>query len=334
MCDCTRLQMAAKQMGQTLTHLNCEIPYTISNEFRNITNYSESGILIAQDDGNVLFREKDILVVLYKNNTLKNYYVPIIKQTASNFASTLRYIISDKQNFKKGDILFEYDCFNGGVPTFGYNTFTAYMPFFGYNHEDSIVISESLSNKMKHKYIEKLIIPISEYTIFQPIYSDVENSLLYFPNIGQRIKEDIFCTTIQPKSGKNSYNNKDLKYRMLMLLKSMNISDLISMKRGDLSLFSVDNIKSKIHNGIVTGYKLHKIQNKKLVSADVESVLNIMYHEYFNDYAIKTFKEFNNRFTPDYSKVLAKKFLVYSDKDTEVMTNRKDIRNSIYILEV
>ena len=39
-CDSTRAQMAAKQMSQSLTHLNSEIPYVISSDYYHLVENS------------------------------------------------------------------------------------------------------------------------------------------------------------------------------------------------------------------------------------------------------------------------------------------------------
>jgi len=131
-CDSTRTQMAAKQMSQVLTHPNCEIPYVISEEYRNVTNTSDLGILIAKDNGHVYFNNSDIIIIYYKN--LKDIVVrniPIYKNTSGLFSSKLRFSLPQGSNFKKGDVIFSYDNFCNGVPSFGYNVMTGYFNFFG-----------------------------------------------------------------------------------------------------------------------------------------------------------------------------------------------------------
>jgi len=131
--DSTRLQMASKQIQQTLTHKNCQIPYVIDENYDKITKYSNTGILFAKDSGEILYRNADILIVNYKKSGMEIHEVPEVKKTHGVYACTLRNILKTGDHFNKGDILFEYDCFNRGVPSWGYNVSTAYNVWFGLN---------------------------------------------------------------------------------------------------------------------------------------------------------------------------------------------------------
>jgi hypothetical protein len=86
----------------------------------------------ARDDGEVLYKNNDLLIVQYSNlNKIQDIYLPPIKKTTGVFGTKLRSVLEQGIKFKKGDILANYDCFLNGVPSYGYNTFTAYFPFFG-----------------------------------------------------------------------------------------------------------------------------------------------------------------------------------------------------------
>jgi len=130
--DSTRASMSAKQMQQALTSLNCEIPYVIGSDYRSVTESTKMGNIIAQDDGKVVYKNKDLMVVYYSNlDKTVDIHLPPIKKTSSTYGTKLRFALGDLTKFKKGDILASYDCFIDGVPSYGYNTFTAFMPFFG-----------------------------------------------------------------------------------------------------------------------------------------------------------------------------------------------------------
>lgn len=130
--DSTRASMSAKQIQQALTHPNCEIPYVIGSDYRTISETSKMGCVRAKDDGEVLFKNEDLLIVQYTNlNKVQDIYLPTIKKTTGSFATKIRYVLPEKAKFRKNDILANYDCFIDDVPSYGYNVFTAYMPFFG-----------------------------------------------------------------------------------------------------------------------------------------------------------------------------------------------------------
>ena len=133
-CDSTRAQMASKQMNQALTHPNCEIPYVISDEYRNLVETSDLGILIAKDNGKVYFNNNDIMIIFYyKLKDIEVKHIPLYKRTSGIFSSKLRFSLPQGTEFKKGDVVFSYDNFKNGVPSFGYNTMTGYFNFFGFN---------------------------------------------------------------------------------------------------------------------------------------------------------------------------------------------------------
>jgi hypothetical protein len=123
--------MASKQIQQSLTHKNCEIPYVIDENYDQIVKYSNIGIGIAKDDGQVVFKNDDIMIVNYKNEGIDMHEIPETKKTHGIYASSLRNVLDSKSKFRKGDVLFEYDCFTNGVPSWGYNVFSAYNVFFG-----------------------------------------------------------------------------------------------------------------------------------------------------------------------------------------------------------
>jgi hypothetical protein len=129
--DSTRLQMASKQIQQTLTHHNCQIPYVIDDNYDQITRYSNLGIALAKESGKVVFRNSDIIIVNYRTLGVEIHEIPPLKKTHGIYASQLRFALNKDDKFNKNDVIFEYDCFNGGTPSWGYNVFTAYNIFFG-----------------------------------------------------------------------------------------------------------------------------------------------------------------------------------------------------------
>ena len=334
-CDSTRAQMAAKQISQALTHKNCDIPYVISDEYQNLVNNCPMGMCKAPDSGRIVFKDDDLIVVHYDNlDKLEIMEVPQIKKTSDNYASTLRYSLLQNQTFKKGDIIFEYDCFRSGVPSFGYNVFTGYFSFFGYNHEDSLTISESFADKAKYKSIETICIPIQEYTMMQPIYQNQNRSGIFFPGIGQKVVNNVVGTILQPKTKDETYSSSDLKQKMMVLLKSMSLSDLLNIQSNSISQFTIDPIKTKIEDAIVTGIKIHRVQNNvSLVDSKLQHVLEEMRNTFIDKYVIDAYTSFSKNFGDDnFTRMAAKKYLIYKDKNP--ITNRNDIKNCVYLIEL
>jgi len=281
--DSTRASMSAKQIQQALTSLNCQIPYVIGSNYRTVTETSRMGIILAKDDGKVIYKNQDIMIVQYYNlNKVQDIHIPPIKKTSSNFGTKLRFSLDEGAEFHKNDTLAEYDCFINSVPSYGYNVFTAYIPFFGFNHEDALVISESLSQRATVNLIDKVYIPIYEYTLMQEFYNDVPNSYIYFPSVGQKIKDDIVSCLITPKESSTS-NSADLKNRVQMTLKNMSLSNLLSFASSDNQKFIIDKIKTKVANGIVTGIKIHRLKKPdeiNMIDKKLETILEKLYMKY------------------------------------------------------
>ncbi len=332
--DSTRLQMSSKQVQQSLTSLNCEIPYVVSNEYFHITKNSHLGILLAKDDGEIIFKDENIIILRYFNiDEIKSYQIPPLKKCTGIYASHLRFCLEEGTKFKKNDIIYEYDNFINGIPTFGYNVQTAYMSLFGYNHEDGIVVSESFANKSQAQFIDKVYVPIYEYTILQKYYVDLENSFEYFPSVGQKIKKDIICCHFVPKNmkGLNVENPIDIRNKVLSLMKNMNLSDLINMNTFGSSGLIINKIKSQIDNGVISGFRIHRLKRDvKLLDVQLQKVLDHLcttYGEYVIDIYTKLMLDFNE----DFVRKILKQYYVYTDRDRERgPINLKDI---VYLLE-
>jgi len=325
--------MAAKQIQQALTSLNCQIPYVIGSDYRVMSETAQMGCIRAKDDGEVLFLNDDLLIVRYINlNKVQDIQLPAVKKTAGTFATKLRYFLPEHSKFKKGDILATYDCFIGDVPSYGYNVFTAFVPWFGFNHEDAIVISESLAERITHTEVEKVYIPIYEYTLMQQLYSDYEDSYIYFPNIGQKIRDNTICSMILPR---DSSSHHDLKNKIQMVLKSMSLSDLISMQFAGNGKFSTERIKTKIDDGKVSGIKIHifkKFGNSTMIDQKLEKILDKLYLRY-STFVVNEHNKMSKQFNSQYVEYLLRKHYVFVEKSK---TSRGEIslNNLCYLIEM
>jgi len=318
--DSTRLQMSSKQIQQSLTSLNCDIPYVCSEEYNNISYNSQLGIIFAVDDGKVIFKDTNIIIVMYENlQKLETFKIPPFKKCSANYASQLRFALPIETSFKKNDIIFEYDNFINGIPTFGYNTNTAFMPFFSYNHEDSIVVSENFVDKTKSQYIEKVFIPITEYTILQKNYINLENSFEYFPGVGQQIEDDILACFFIPKNMDylKTKNPSGLKSVIKNILKSVNVSDLINMESQGHNKLIKNKIKTKVKNGTVNGFKIHRLKKDvKLLDIKLQEVLERLC-TLFGQYILEKYNDMSSLFNVDYIKRILKEHYIYNEKNVE-----------------
>ena len=326
--DSTRVQMAAKQISQSLSHLNCQIPYIVSSNSHYIQTESGIGIKLARMDGEVLFNDYELFIIKYDDGELEFDSLPLYKKTHGEFCATLRYCIPRKSKFKKGQLLWEYDSFLNSIPVFGYNVFSAYFPFFGFTFEDSIVISENFANRANVNYFEKIYIPVYEHTIMTKKYQHIEGSYKFFPSLGQKLIDDIVCCYLVPKVG-NEFTTKSLKQEIMKVLSKMSISDLLMSYES--RNFDSKAEKTKISNGVLNGFRIHRLRNNvKLVDTELNDVLEKLFLKY-GDFIVSVHGDLSNIFHPNYVNNLIKKYFFFTDKDKERL--KINLVDCIYLLE-
>lgn len=318
--DASRVQMAAKQISQSLTHPNCNIPYVISEKYHHLSNNSYLGIKKARDDGIVIFNGGDIIIYKYNCDKIPCVnHIPSIKSTHGNFASSLRFSLNENTHFKKNDVIWEYDCFFNGIPSYGYNVMSAYMTFFGFGFEDSLVISESFANKAQVQYIEKVFLPIYETTSLKPIYKNIEGSMIYFPGKGKPIIDNILCcyknTNEVPNISKESIDEINA------IVSKMNMSDLNN------SYLNISNTgkseRVKLDGSILNGFKIHKLKETiNMVDVDLKNFLEKMNQFYENNYILDNYSKLSNAFGDKCANYLTTRFFRFKDRET----NRKDLQ--------
>lgn len=331
-CDSTRANMSSKQFSQSLTHLNCDVPYVISNEWRSLSYSSSLGIYHADDDGEIIYNKNDLLIIHYpKYNRIEVEKISPTIKTTSIYASSLRNSLPTGFKFNKDDILYEYDCFRNGIPSSGYNCNTMYSPFFGFNHEDALIISESFAERAKHKYTETVYVPIYEYTLLQKIYT---NHLGYFPEIGEKILDDVVCLALIPQNTqeKKNFDTRSIKSQVLTTLQNMNLSDLINMRiNGQTSGFMTEKIKSGVINGTLTGFKIHKIKkNIKLIDNELQQKIDNIYSKY-NLFILDVYSDLSKLVSEQFAKKIIRQHFLYGDRDK--IRRNLNLMDAVYLIE-
>jgi len=266
--DSTRLQMSSKQLNQTLTHSNCEVPKIIGSDFRHLTDSSTLFKLNAVSDGVIQYQNNEIMIVVYSTSNgdvMETYDTPNVRTCSGLYSTTLRYR-REVGPFKRGDILYEYDSFNFGLPSYGYNTWTAYVPFFGYNHEDAIVVSESFCERACSTKSEQIVIPIYTHTLFKNIYPN--SCYGFIPEIGQEINGNTLAMS-----------SVSTKKNILQTLKQMNIADFTSFVNNKL-YFKSTPIPCRIKNGKVIDIRIHKATNLPLLDKKLHTTLHDLNDDY------------------------------------------------------
>ncbi len=313
--DSTRLSMSAKQLSQAIPHANCNIPYVIGKDWQYLSISSTLFKYIAKFDGIIYYSNNQLLVIGYYINNdidIKILYTPYIQRTTSYYALTLRYRKTEG-NFKKDDILYEYDNFRNGIPTPGYNLTFAFLNWFGYNYEDGFVISEKVHKKCRSIKNETLLIPINETSIFK--YEYPNSKYQFIPEVGQYINGFVAFQYIIPRTNINAKE-------FLTLLNIENLSEIIN----DPTQFKLIPELSKIKNAIVTDIKIHKIKNTNLIDTQLTKYINRIKNDYYQQ--IKT--DITN-----ISTTLGKEIIPYITSKFYVNTNiPPDMKNCCYLIEL
>ena len=248
--DATRLQMASRQLAQTTTHLNCERPYVLGENWYHLTNSTRLYRYQAKENGKIVYKNNDIMIVVFNNDRIKIFEIPEFLHTSHDFATRLRFA-RPIGKFEAGDLLYEYDCFIDSVPAYGYNVSSMFFPFFGINFEDCIVISESLSERIRYQKIEKIEIPVYTFSLFKQEYTDSKYG--FIPEIGHKIKKNIVAVTASSKSAN--------KKNSLSTYNFYNFASVIS----NSTTFNADYIVSKLHDATVTNIKINQVQRSPLL---------------------------------------------------------------------
>ena len=312
--DSTRLQMSAKQINQTLTHPHTEIAKVIGSNWRYLTNTSNYFIKFAHTDGTVHYVNDQLMVVEYDDIGLEVYQTPYIYQTTSYYAVTLRFR-HDVGDFKKGDILYEYDSFIDGMPAYGYNILTLFGSWFGFTHEDAMVISESASDRIRSTKIERVIIEVRENTLFKEIYE--KSPFKFIPNIGETINDSIIYQQIIPK------NKIDIRF--VKLLKNNRIQDIVDDKLNFKLNFKLVSKLSKINKAKVIDIRVHQLSNRKLLNPSLQTQIERLKTQYYSQIKLDL-TNLESLFGRDYTKYLAVEYYKY-------LSGSKD-KSLVYIIEL
>lgn len=323
--DNNRLQMAAKQLNQALTNPRCEIPKVIGHDFRLLSDTSRMFKEVAPCNGTILHVNDDIMIVIFNSQVygsmVEVYQVPSVLQCTGLYATRLRYK-RDVGNFQTGDILYEYDCFQNGIPTYGYNLWTAYMPFFGLNHEDSIVISEDVANLCRATKCQQILIPIYSYSLFKYIYDD-PNSFGFIPNIGQKIKG----TTVALKSIPDKVKNP------VQVLKSLNLTSFTNLMDYTKNYNAVP-ISARLSDATVTELRIHMIDknNNAMLDKNLQYIIDQIRSQY-SGYLSTSLLGLDDKIPKDFKEQLVQQHYIVGQKK-RIRFEGFDYNNLMYIIEL
>lgn len=140
--DQTRLQMSSSQMRQAIMLKEFDEPM-ISSGCEGLYSTKTQFTKIAKDDGDVVYRGDEFIIILYKSGEVDVIDIRYRKIYVGNL-DILQINVKQGDKVKKGDIIAESKFCKDGKIQFGKNLLTAVMVHYGNNYEDGIVISDRL----------------------------------------------------------------------------------------------------------------------------------------------------------------------------------------------
>ena len=276
-CDTSRLQMVGKYFGgQSLPHLDNEIPKLVSVDSYRASIYTDGFIKFAKDDGVVVYSNDRLMVVYYKNlNKIETYHIPEYKSLYSLFATKLRFKLPTNKHFNKGDILYEYAGFKNGIPAPGFNARVLYATLQLLDYEDAIIISESFAKKFKFYSRQVIHVPIYINSVLKKNSKDK-----FLPDVGDVYKLDETIVSVGSYEDQKTVTLFDLLARSS---RNSNVDDadynleLIEATVNDIKVFKINKSKftdDKLTNQILeTEYQKTKDELESF-ERDIKNYVN------------------------------------------------------------
>ncbi|MGA2540740.1 MAG: DNA-directed RNA polymerase subunit beta [Verrucomicrobiota bacterium] len=155
--DANRALMGSNMQRQAVPLLITEAPYVATGLEERVARDSRA-VLVAEDGGKVVSVTGNLVVVTAdgkmpdSKKKLRHdpangiWAYPIRKFMRSNAATCInqKILVAKGDTIKKGQVIADGPCTQGGELALGRNVLCAFMPWNGYNFEDAILISERI----------------------------------------------------------------------------------------------------------------------------------------------------------------------------------------------
>lgn len=149
--DGIRVEMACNQQRQAVNIVHPEIPLVKTGNESLYTEYTSS-LKLAKNDGQVIYKDRDLLVVKY-NNGNAGEVIDLSNRSFTDFDKTLLTSLNEGDKICKGATLAHTNNINPYTHELmlGKNLLVGFMSLDGWNFEDAIVVSESCAKKMAYR---------------------------------------------------------------------------------------------------------------------------------------------------------------------------------------
>src|SRR5262252_7246612 len=155
--DANRALMGSNMQRQAVPLLVTEAPLVATGLEERVARDSRA-VIVAEEAGKVASLTGSQIIITedgklpdgkkkIKNDPQKGIYVyPVRKFMRSNAATCInqKIVVKKGESVKKGQVIADGPCTQGGELALGRNVLVAFMPWNGYNFEDAILISERI----------------------------------------------------------------------------------------------------------------------------------------------------------------------------------------------
>jgi DNA-directed RNA polymerase subunit beta len=151
--DANRALMGSNMQRQSVPLLRAEAPL-VGTGMEKVTAQDSGAVVIARRDGVVDSVDSERIIIRAEHGIAGGttsreinadiYQLTKFKRSNQNTCISQKPIVREGQVVKKGDVIADGPCTDGGELALGRNVLVAFMPWRGYNFEDAILVSEKL----------------------------------------------------------------------------------------------------------------------------------------------------------------------------------------------
>ncbi len=151
--DANRALMGSNMQRQSVPLLRAQAPL-VGTGMERVTAQDSGAVVIAKRDGIVDSVDSERIIIRAEHGIAGGttsreinadiYALTKFKRSNQNTCINQKPIVREGYVVKKGDVIADGPCTNGGELALGRNVLVAFMPWRGYNFEDAILVSERL----------------------------------------------------------------------------------------------------------------------------------------------------------------------------------------------
>lgn len=184
--DPVRLQMSSSQQRHAVMLREFDQALVQSGTEGMFSEYT-SFLKYAKDDGVMIYKDDDIVIVKYQTGECETFQVGYRKLYIS-ILDFYHVYFNEGDHFKKGDVIAESNYMKNSKITLGRNINTCITPWYGYNYEDAIVCSERIRRDKVFASVHygQVVIEVPQNKVLLSLTDD-KNNYVCIPKVGDQV---------------------------------------------------------------------------------------------------------------------------------------------------